>query len=144
MSPSKPTSPKRLVLLVEDTNTVAALIQVYLMGWHIEFMVALNGREALERAFERTPDLVLSDVQMPELDGFGMCAAMRSNPQLYQVPIILLTALKDEESHSRGRMVGATAFLSKPISHKDLQVQVASALNLDPMTGKPLAEPGVI
>ena len=129
---------KRSVLIVEDTNTVAALIQVYLMGWHLEFRVAKNGREGLAMALEHTPDLVLSDVQMPELDGFGLCAAMRSDAKLAKVPVVLLTSLNDEASRQQGQLVGATTFLTKPVSNKALRAQVASILKLDPERGTPV------
>lgn len=128
----------KLVLIVEDTNTVAALIQVYLMGWSLEFKVAHDGKAGLAMALERKPDLVLCDVQMPVLDGFGLCAAMRAHPVLYDVPLVLLTSLRDEASRSQGRMVGATAFLSKPVTSRELREQVAQALRLNPDTGKPV------
>ncbi len=126
------------VLIVEDTNTMAALIQIYLMGWPIVFRVAKNGQEGLTMAMEETPDLVLSDVQMPLLDGFGLCAALRADPSTHSVPVVLLTSLTDEASRKQGRLVGATEFLTKPISNKGLRAQVAQLLNLDPDRGTPL------
>lgn len=125
------------VLIVEDTNTMAALIQVYLMGWAVEFRVAKNGKEGLTMALEHKPDLVLSDVQMPVMDGFTLCAAMRADPKLHHVPVVLLTSLSDDASRKQGRLVGATAFLTKPVSNKDLRGQVASLLHLDPERGTP-------
>lgn len=125
------------VLIVEDTNTMAALLQIYLMGWAVEFRVARNGKEGLEMALEKPPDLVLTDVQMPIMDGFALCAAMRADPRLHKVPVVLLTSLSDEASRKQGRLVGATAFLSKPVSNKDLRAQVAQLLHLDPERGLP-------
>ena len=125
------------VLIVEDTNTMAALIQIYLMGWSVDFRVAKNGREGLQMALEQKPDLVLTDVQMPVMDGFALCAAMRADPSLHGVPVVLLTSLKDDASRKQGRLVGATAFLTKPVSNKDLRSQVAQLLHLDPERGTP-------
>lgn len=125
------------VLIVEDTNTVAALIQVYLMGWSVDFRVAKNGKEGLEMALQQKPDLVLSDVQMPVMDGFALCAAIRADLTLHQVPVVLLTSLKDDASRKQGRLVGATAFLTKPVSNKDLRAEVAQLLHLDPDRGTP-------
>lgn len=132
---SQPTpAPRRLqVLIVEDTATVAALIQVYLMGWPLDFRVAKNGQEALQLAQAKRPDLVLSDVQMPVLDGFGLCAAMRSTPELALVPVVLLTSLTDAASRHRGALVGATAFLTKPVTPTALREQVAHVLGLAPL-----------
>ncbi|MBE2253393.1 MAG: response regulator [Myxococcus sp.] len=137
---SEPSSvaPKKSILLVEDTNTVTALIQIYLMGWKVEFRLARNGREGLALALESPPDLVITDVQMPELDGFGLCAALRSNLKLHDVPVLLVTSLNDEASRQQGRLVGATAFLTKPVSNKELRAQVAALLQLDPEKGTPV------
>ena len=126
------------VLIVEDTKTMAGLIQIYLMGWPVTFRVAKNGEEGLILASEDPPDIILSDVQMPVLDGFGLCAAVRADPALHAVPVVLLTSLSDEASRQQGQLVGATAFLTKPISNKALRAQVAALLKLDPERGTPL------
>lgn len=126
------------VLIVEDTNTMAALIQIYLMGWPLTFRVAKNGKEGLMMAMEQKPDLILSDVQMPLLDGFALCAALRADRDLHGVPVVLLTSLTDDASRKQGRLVGATEFLTKPISNKGLRAQVAQLLKLDPERGTPL------
>jgi twitching motility two-component system response regulator PilG len=118
------------VLLVDDTRTLLSLIQVYLMGWGIEFVVAKDGTEGLERAREHRPDLVISDVRMPGLDGFELCAAIRADPALHEIPIVLLTSLADEASRKKGKLVGATAFLTKPVSVEDLRNTVGGILEL--------------
>ncbi len=118
------------VLLVDDTKTLLSLIQVYLMGWHMQFIEAKDGIEGLARANEHRPDLVISDVRMPGMDGFELCAALRAHPDLRDVPIVLLTSLKDEASRSKGRLVGATAFLTKPVSVGELRKTVGGILKL--------------
>lgn len=126
------------ILIVEDTNTIAALMQIYLMGWPMAFRVAKNGKEGLAMAMEDIPHLILSDVQMPVMDGFALCAALRADERLHTVPVVLLTSLSDAVSRNQGRMVGATAFLTKPVSNKALRSQVAALLKLDPERGTPL------
>jgi twitching motility two-component system response regulator PilG len=118
------------VLIVEDTKTIANLLQVYLMGWGLEFFDATNGVVGLQRAREVKPDLIISDVQMPEMDGFALCAAIRADPGLYATPFVLLTSLKDDASRQRGRLVGASAFLNKPIAVDDLREKVRDILKL--------------
>ena len=118
------------VLIVEDTKTITNLIQVYLMGWGLEFFEASNGVQGLARAREVKPDLVISDVQMPEMDGFALCAAVRADPILFSTPFVMLTSLKDDSSRQRGRLVGASAFLNKPVSVDDLREKVRSILKL--------------
>jgi len=118
------------VLLVDDTRTLLSLIQVYLMGWSITFLEAKDGVEGLKLAKENKPDLVISDVRMPGMDGFELTAAIRSDPALHEVPIILLTSLNDEASRRKGRLVGATTFLTKPVSVEELRRQVGTLLKL--------------
>jgi twitching motility two-component system response regulator PilG len=118
------------VLLVDDTRTLLSLIQVYLMGWSISFLEAKDGQEGLKKARENRPDLVISDVRMPGMDGFELTAAIRSDPQLHRTPVVLLTSLNDEASRRKGRLVGATAFLTKPVSVEELRRQVSTILKL--------------
>ncbi len=118
------------VLLVDDTRTLLSLIQVYLMGWSITFIEARNGMEGLQKAREHRPDLVITDVRMPGMDGFELTAALRSDPLLHPTPVILLTSLNDDASRRKGRLVGATAFLSKPVSVEELRTQVGNILKL--------------
>lgn len=118
------------VLLVDDTRTLLSLIQVYLMGWSIQFVEAKDGLEGLKKAKEHRPDLVISDVRMPGMDGFELTAALRSDVLLHGTPVILLTSLNDEASRRKGRLVGATAFLTKPVSVEALRKQVGAILKL--------------
>jgi len=118
------------VLIVEDTKTITNLLQVYLMGWGLQFFDAGNGVQGLAKARELKPDLIISDVQMPEMDGFALCAAVRADSSLHGTPFLLLTSLKDEASRQRGRLVGASAFLNKPVSVDELRERVRELLRL--------------
>ena len=71
------------VLIVDDTKTLLSVIQIYLMGWGLEFVEAYDGLEALKKAQETRPALVISDVRMPGMDGFELCAALRADPKLH-------------------------------------------------------------
>lgn len=116
------------VLIVDDTNTLRSLVQIYLIAHGWEFVEAQNGAEGLEKARALRPDVIVSDVKMPVMDGFELCAAIRSDPELFEIPIVLLTMLGDEASRQRGRLVGATAFLTKPISPDTLRETVRAAV----------------
>jgi twitching motility two-component system response regulator PilG len=120
------------VLLVDDTRTLLSLIQVYLMGWEIEFHEAKDGVEGLARAKELKPDLIVSDVRMPGMDGFELCAAIRADRALHLTPIVLLTSLNDDTSRKKGRLVGASAFLTKPVAVDELRKTVGTLLKLPP------------
>ena len=116
------------VLIVEDTKMLRALIQVFMMDTHVTFEEALDGVEGLARARARQPDLVISDVRMPNMDGFELCAALRADPVLRKVPIILLTTLGDEGSRQQGYLVGADAFLTKPVMPGELRATVTKVM----------------
>ncbi|MGQ0505346.1 MAG: response regulator [Myxococcaceae bacterium] len=119
-----------LVLIVEDATTIATLVKIYLVGWNLEFQDAGNGREALALARVKRPDLIISDIRMPDMDGFQLCSTLRSDKVLHDVPVILITALQDEESERMLRMVGATAFLKKPVGVNKLREIVGRILRL--------------
>ena len=120
------------ILLVDDTKTLTTLMRVYLMGWSMQFHDARDGATALHLARALKPDLVITDIKMPVMDGFQLCEAIRGDPALAQTPIILLTQLEDEASREKGQQVGATAFLKKPVSVENLRSVVARVLNLGP------------
>jgi twitching motility two-component system response regulator PilG len=120
------------VLLVDDTRTLLSLIQVYLMGWQLEFHEAKDGMEGLARAREVRPDLIVSDVRMPGMDGFELTAAIRADAQLHHTPVVLLTSLNDDASRKKGKLVGATAFLTKPVAVDELRRTVGTLLKLPP------------
>jgi twitching motility two-component system response regulator PilG len=119
------------VLLVDDTKTLTTLIKVYLMGWSLQFHEAQDGASALKAAREIKPDLVISDIKMPVMDGFQLCAAIRADKDLAKTPVILLTHLEDQASRDKGRSAGATAFLTKPVAVEALRQVVAKVLGLN-------------
>jgi CheY-like chemotaxis protein len=116
------------VLIVDDTHTLRSLVQIYLLAHGWEFEEAKDGAEGLAKVRASRPDVVISDVKMPVMDGFELCAAIRSDPKLRDVPVVLLTMLGDEPSRARGRLVGASAFLTKPISPDTLREAVRAAV----------------
>src|SRR6266540_2726961 len=109
------------VLIVDDTNTVRTLVQLYLMSTGWEFAEARDGAEGLAKTRELRPDVVISDVRMPGMDGFELCAAIRGDPALRHVSVLLLSMHDDEASRERSRVVGAMDFLKKPVSPADLR-----------------------
>jgi PAS domain S-box-containing protein len=119
-----------LVLLADDNrdmrNYVTRLLRT--AGYRVEAVA--NGEAALAAARSLSPRLVLSDVMMPELDGVGLMQAMRADPQLKDIPVILLSARAGEESKVEGLRAGADDYLTKPFSARELVARVESNLKL--------------
>jgi DNA-binding response OmpR family regulator len=119
------------VLIVDDRPTERDTLEALLAaeGYRLEF--AADGRQALDKAAELTPDLILLDVMMPELDGFEVCQRLRSDPILAEVPVVLVTALDDRDSRIRGIESGADDFVSKPFDRHELRARVRSLTKLN-------------
>jgi len=118
------------ILIVDDSLTVTTLLQVYLSGWPVRCHVASSGEKALSLLGDLRPDLVITDVVMPGMDGFALVAALRGSPTHSKVPIVMLTNEKDEDARERGRAAGVSAFLTKPISVSELRAVLARILGI--------------
>ena len=111
------------LLIVDDNADMRDYLRRLLRGdWDVE--VCDNGREALDAVRRRAPDIVLSDVMMPELDGFGLLAALRGDPATREIPIMLLSARAGEEARLEGLQAGADDYLIKPFSSHDLVARI--------------------
>jgi adenylate cyclase len=117
-----------LVLAVDDDPAELALLRKLIPRLGYNLIEASNGREALDMIGERRPDLVLLDVLIPGLDGFGVCRGVRGQPELASLPILLLTALDQPEDLAAGLEAGANDFLSKPFNEMELTARVRSLL----------------
>jgi len=118
-APSQPQS-LQTILLAEDKDLNAAAIGEFLESQGYRIIYAVSGYEAIEKARQYTPDLILMDVQMPELDGLEATRRLRADPRFATVPIIALTALAMTGDRERCLAAGATNYVSKPISLREL------------------------
>jgi PAS domain S-box-containing protein len=118
------------VLVVEDNFDMREYI-VGLLADHYTVDTAPNGTVALEMARASPPDLVLTDVMLPDLDGFGLLAAMRSNTGTMHVPIVMLSARAGDEATIEGLEAGADDYLTKPFTGRELLARIRSNLELD-------------
>ena len=121
---------KRPLILVADDNSDMRQYLVRLLGERYEVQAVPDGVVALEAARERTPELVLSDVMMPNLDGFGLLHELRADPRTRTLPIILLSARAGEESRVEGMEHGADDYLIKPFSARELLARVQTHLEM--------------
>jgi len=117
------------VLLADDNADMRAYVERLLQDrFHVTAVP--NGEEALRAAVANPPDLVLADVMMPGLDGFGLLQALRADPNLNTIPVILLSARAGEESRVEGLDAGADDYLTKPFSARELIARVTSHLEI--------------
>jgi two-component system chemotaxis sensor kinase CheA len=107
------TPTRRRLLVVDDSITTRALEQSVLQAAGYEVDTAVDGADAWRQLQERGADLVVADVDMPRMDGFGLCAAIRASTRFRRLPLVLVTALESTEHRARGLEVGADAYLGK-------------------------------
>ena len=120
-----------IVLIVDDDHIGRETLGVLLGDQGYKLVFATNGREALTKAIELMPDVILLDIMMPEMDGFEVCQRLRKIPSLANVPVIMLTSLGDRNSRLQGIKVGADEFISKPFDTVELQARLQTILKLN-------------
>ncbi|MFA9390779.1 MAG: two-component regulator propeller domain-containing protein [Prolixibacteraceae bacterium] len=120
-------SKKKLILVVEDNAELRIFLKKSLVK-HFSVITASNGENGLQAAFEFNPDLIVSDVMMPVMDGFEMCAAIKEDENTSHIPVLLLTALSEDESKIKGYQKGADAYISKPFNEYLLLTQITNLI----------------
>lgn len=118
---------KETILIVEDNNELRNFIVDFLKKYYA-VLSAKNGREALELVKDQNVHLVVSDVMMPEMDGFELCKEIKSQIETSHIPIILLTALSSQENTSSGLEMGADAYITKPFDEKIFLSQIRNLI----------------
>ncbi|MCI0396584.1 MAG: response regulator [Chloroflexi bacterium] len=118
------------VLVVDDEPMARTLLRLMLVRAGFEVREAEDGYDALNKVKSDVPDLMILDVMMPGIDGFAVCEALRGDQKTAGLPIIMLSAKTDVESVNRGLRLGATKYLTKPVSPDDLTRHVREALSI--------------
>jgi YesN/AraC family two-component response regulator len=118
-----------VLLLIEDSYDMRIYIRQELSE-HYTIEEAANGKAGLEAALRLLPDLIITDVMMPEMSGTELCRILKSTPETSHIPIIILTAQDDPEHRLEGVESGADSFITKPFSTKYLQVRVEKLIEL--------------
>src|SRR5579862_3131537 len=116
------------ILIVEDSPTQAERLKGILAQHGYGFSVARNGREALASIQERPPTLVISDIRMPEMDGYELCRRIKDEQELKRIPVILLTSLSDPSDVVKGLESGADSFIFKPYDEQYLLARIGYTL----------------
>jgi two-component system, cell cycle response regulator len=116
------------ILVVDDIATNRMILRAKLSAAYYDVILAESGAEALEKAVEMAPDLILLDVMMPDMDGFEVCRKLKEDPQTTNIPVVMVTALLEPAHRLIGLKNGADDFLSKPINDLALLSRVRNLL----------------
>jgi DNA-binding response OmpR family regulator len=121
----------RKILIVDDNPNVLKLLNISLSKAekNYEVIEAENGEIAYQIANKVKPDIIISDIMMPQMDGIELCWMIRENSKIPYVPFIFLTSFEDSETEIRGFRAGADEYLSKPVDRKELLRRVENLLN---------------
>jgi signal transduction histidine kinase/DNA-binding response OmpR family regulator/ligand-binding sensor domain-containing protein len=117
------------LLVVEDNDDLRSFI-ISSLGGEFQFLEARDGKEGMEKAFDEVPDLIISDVMMPEMDGITMTKRIKRDTRTSHIPLILLTAKTSEENKLSGLETGADDYLTKPFNRNELLLKVRNRISL--------------
>ena len=112
------------ILIVDDEMYILNILDFSLESEGFEVVTASNGEEALTKALDVQPDLIVLDVMMPKIDGFEVCRALKNKAETKKIPVILLTAKDRDKDREKGDEVGADLYMTKPFSPSRLIEQI--------------------
>ncbi len=115
-------------MVVEDNPTTRHLIGLYLKGQGYQLLQAENGLDALEQLAQGPVDLIIADVNMPQMDGVALTRALKQDQALATIPVLILTSEDGAQERRNGLAAGAAAYLTKPVSPERLVQEVTQLL----------------
>jgi len=124
------------ILIADDNIPNCELLDAYLADEDYEIVMAHDGRETLEKVEQENPDLVLLDIMMPKLSGYEVCQQMKDNAKTASIPILMVTALREQGDIEKAVKAGCDDFLSKPINSVELKIRVRSMLRVRHLTNE--------
>jgi len=128
---------KEEILVVDDTNANLKLVSDFLAESGFKVRIAKSGVQALKLLERASPDLILLDVMMPEMDGFETCRRLKASPKTKDIPVIFMTAMADlanPENKVKGLTLGAVDYITKPIQLDEVLARVKIHLHLRALT----------
>jgi len=125
---------KEKILLVDDNPINIKVLSECLSGLDYELLLANNGTRCLAIASRAIPDLILLDINLPDLNGFEVCEKLKKNPLLASIPVIFLSALDDTQSKVDGFAVGAIDYVTKPFQKEEIIARVSTHLQIHKLT----------
>jgi PleD family two-component response regulator len=132
------------ILIVEDDQDISKMLRIYFESQGYEVLVSGRGGEALDVARKRLPNVVVLDIQLPDIDGYEVCRQLRSNLRTSHIPIIFLTQKDERSDRIAGLELGADDYITKPFDIEELRLRIQNAMKrahdtslTDPTTGLP-------
>jgi len=127
---------KEKMLIIEDEKDIVKMLDYNLKKEGFKTLSAYNGEDGLDMASKENPDLILLDLMLPEIDGFDVCKALKSDPKTSHIPIIILTAKDQETDKIVGLELGADDYVTKPFSPRELIARIKAVLRRAKEKGK--------
>lgn len=121
-------APMASILVIEDDSSLRDTLRIHLSSAGYSVRVAADATEAIRSILTGVPDLILSDVTLPYMDGFELLEVLRRDETTRSTPVILLTGLVDDDNYVRGIRLGATGYLTKPVLRDELLKAISGAL----------------
>lgn len=120
---------RKKILLVDDSSTTLMMEKMILNQGSFEVITAVNGEEAVQRAIDEKPDLILLDIVMPVMDGFEACRKLREAEETSATPIIMVTTRGEVQNIEQAYSAGCNDYVTKPISGLELMTKIKSLLS---------------
>lgn len=118
------------ILVVDDEVHICKIIRYALEHENFDVIVGIDGKEGLKMAREESPDLIILDLMLPNIDGFKICRLLKFDERYRQIPIILLSARSNAQDRELGKQVGADLFMAKPFDPEELARNVKDLLTV--------------
>lgn len=112
------------ILIVDDDYMNREILQAHMHNAGYGVLTANSGAQALEILKGQRPDIILMDVRMPGMTGYELCAHLKAQPDTHDLPVLLMTAMDDDENMAQVVAAGADGFISKPFNADDIQAQI--------------------
>src|SRR4051794_11808421 len=112
------------LLIIDDSQSIHSLVRARLTAESVTIDCAMNGTDGLRQALENPPDLILLDVDLPDIDGFEVCRRLKSSSMAINVPVIFLTGATSTDEKIRGLDLGAVDYITKPFDPAELRARV--------------------
>lgn len=125
---AEPSDDRPLIMIVDDNKEILDLLYDFFINDY-DVVIAESAEQALEKASQKLPDLIISDIMMPGIDGIEFCRRLKTNLHTCHIPVILLTAMAHEENQIEGIEVGADAYVAKPFNPRLLTATVKNLIN---------------